>query len=543
MKSSAIKKALSRNGNGGLLAVIAIVLIGLPLALPTINAFPAYIHAWSQSDWYSIALGFQNNGFDFFHPETLIYNKQFPGGWMVDCGDTITSVDFPIHEYVVALLMTLFGTSAPWVFRVWSLLCSLVGCWFVYLLSFRLTRSTIKSLAATMVYMTSPLYVYYFSSFLPCAPAMALLAAGMWAYTVYWQDERPSYWCWCIALLTLAAMVRTSHLVALVAVCGFEAVRIIRSETSPGWRHALPLVSVVAIGGYMLWNAHLRAEHGSMFLNALMPPRDAEEAMGIVEEIRRHWSFDYFSRLQHWLVAAACIGALLTMLFGRRVADKGDVRGRLSLGWLAAIWWVGECCFFVAMMRQYYDHDYYFLDSFYLPAVFVFILALGRLPAIKGHMVGAVCAVGLLLLGGTMFNNAKHKVGERCSGDDRALECSLNHNGADRWLDSIGVGDDARILSVFSYPQSSPFIQMGRKGYSLMSSDRELVEKAMRFPFDYVVIEDRMLSENFEEQSFFLGRLLPVARNGCLTLCLLSDTTVNHSAEEFFKVSSINSTF
>ncbi len=535
MKSSAIKKALFRNGNGGLLAVIAILLIGLPLALPTINAFPGYIHAWSQSDWYSIALGFQNNGFDFFHPETLIYNKQFPGGWMVDYGDTITSVDFPIHEYVVASLMTLFGTNAPWVFRGWSLLCSLLGCWFIYLLAFRLTHSTIKSLVATLVYMTSPLYVYYFSSFLPCAPAMALLAAGIWAYTAYWQEGSGRYWCWCVELLTLAAMIRTSHLIALVAIFGFEALRIIRSETSIGWRHAMLLMSALAIGGYMLWNAQLRADHGSMFLNALMPPSNADEAGDIMEEIHHHWRYDYFSRLQYWLVAAACIGALLTMFMGRRAASRGDRGRKLSLGWLAAIWCVGECFFLVAMMRQYYDHDYYFLDSFFLPVVFVFILALERLPAIKGHLVRAVCAVVLLLLGGTMFNNAKHRVGERIKGEDRAMECNINYRAADKWLDSLGVSQDARILSIFSYPQNSPFIQMGRKSYSLMSSDRQQVESAMRFPFDYAIIEDRMLIENFEEQRFFLGRLHPVAHKDNLTLCLLIDTIVNGNVDDFFK--------
>ena len=86
------------------------------------DEYPTHIHAWAEQDHYALALGFINNGFDLFHPETMIYNKQFPGWWQEPSATTITSADFPIHEYIVALLMKLFGTTSPWVFRLWTLL-------------------------------------------------------------------------------------------------------------------------------------------------------------------------------------------------------------------------------------------------------------------------------------------------------------------------------------------------------------------------------------------------------------------------------------
>ena len=69
------------NRNGWIIALIFIILSGLFTQWSYMNEFPSFIHAWSQTDRYAIALGFVNNDLDFFHPETFIYNKQFPHKW------------------------------------------------------------------------------------------------------------------------------------------------------------------------------------------------------------------------------------------------------------------------------------------------------------------------------------------------------------------------------------------------------------------------------------------------------------------------------
>ena len=535
MKYSAIKGKTNKLGNGSVIAAIVIVVLGLLLGIPLADKFPAYIHAWAQADWYSIAIGFHNNGFDFFNPETLIYNKQFPGCWTVDYGDTVTSVDFPIHTYIVALLMSLFGTSAPWVFRIWTLLCSLAGAWFVYLMCHSLTRSTIKSLTVVLVYMTAPVYAYYMANFLPSAPALALVAAGLCAYVQFWQQGRQRHWHLAILLLALAALVRTSQLVVLVAVCGFELLRILRKEEPMRhkWVSAVAAFSVIA--AYYLWNRHLAAQHGTLFLSNLRPPHNWDDVCNIFDHIRYSWQWQYFSRLQHWLVAIAVAAALAITIWriaAKKDRDKDD--GKLPIGWLAAIWWVGETSFFVAMMFQYIDHDYYFLDSLFMPCILLFALSLRALPEVKGHMATILCTIALVLLGGIMFNNAKHNNRHRCKPDDRAYQCYQNHKGSDQWLDTLGVNRDARILSIFSYPQNTPFILMGRKGYSLMWHDDKAIGSAMQFPFDYAVIEDTMFREYFCEHHDLLGRLSRIEGNGCLSLCLLADSVVNNSIDDFF---------
>lgn len=499
--------------NGYLLAAIVVLLLGMLLGMRQVRSFPAFTHAWAQADRYALAIGFVENGHDLFHPQTMIYNKQFPHKWRVDDGSTVTAVDLPLHEYIISLLMSLFGTTAPWVFRCFTLLVSLVGVWFLFLTARRLTDDLFKSLLVAIVALTSPLYAFYFANYLPSAPALALSMAGLWAYIVYHRSGRTGYWHLTVGLVALATLLRTSQTVLLVALCAYEALRILRRETTLWNKLPSLVVAAVAIGSYMLWNSHLRDTYGSIFLNYLLPPRKWEDVSSVFDEMHWHWRFEYFSRLQHWLVAAACVAAVVLL-----TVQKKWRSGTLSLGWLAAIWWLGELCFFVAMLRQYKNHDYYFLDSFFLPVLFTFILALRGLPNVKGHLPMGVATVALAVLGGVMYHEALHKVADRCWEGDRAYICSQHFAGSDQWLDQLGVSRDARILAFLTYPQNSPFIQMQRKGYTVMEYDTNIVQAVLQFPYDYLVVEDEVYEQLVADGHWPLPADLPTQTNGQLLL-------------------------
>ena len=107
-----------------------------------------------------------NNNFDLFHPETFIYNKQFPNDWNFPHTTTITSVDLPLMEFLVAILMKITGVTSPWIFRSCTLLIAVIGMFYLYKLAFLLTNDWIKSLLVTAVAMTSPVYAYYFNGFI-----------------------------------------------------------------------------------------------------------------------------------------------------------------------------------------------------------------------------------------------------------------------------------------------------------------------------------------------------------------------------------------
>lgn len=503
--------------------------------------FPAYTHAWAQSDWYAIAQGFVNNGYDLFHPETMIYNKQFPGTWAEADETTITSADFPIHEYIVALFMGLTGSRGAWVFRSWTLFVSLTGLWFLFLLFKRLTKSWTKSIGLTLMAMASPSYAYYMAGFIPSIPSLALVMVGLWAYVKYYQENHIGYWHLAIGALSMAAMIRTSQMVVLVAVCGFELLRVIRKESNFWGKVPSVAIGLAAIGGYMLWNAHLKAEHGTLFLGSLMPPRNAEDWSGVMETVRERWLYSYYGLLQQIVIVVIATGALTTLFIrlSHKRKQAKDSPDRLPLFWLAAIWFLGEAMFVIAMWRQFSDHDYYVLDSLWLPVLFTTGLMVNMWETRgKVWMIveGVICAT----LCGLMIWNAKTEVNRRNSGWDLAMINIWHYQGSDKWLDELGVRRDAKILSLASYPQNSPFLMMGRKGYSVMPLGEDqidithLIRNALEFPFDYIVVEDYAVREYFERYNLFMSRIVRLEGTGELSLCVLSDTVVNKTADDFF---------
>ena len=103
------------------LALMIIVFLGVLFQKSYINEFPSYTHAWAQSDRFALAKGFVNNDLNFLKPETFVLNHQFPDDWKVPSKESITAVDFPIHDYIPAVFMKLSGNSSPWIFRIYTL--------------------------------------------------------------------------------------------------------------------------------------------------------------------------------------------------------------------------------------------------------------------------------------------------------------------------------------------------------------------------------------------------------------------------------------
>src|SRR5690554_6312534 len=83
----------------------------------TMDEYPSYVHAWTQTDRLALAMNFQKNNFDFFHPAT--YNLLTKDG--------ITQVDFPMHDYLVAVFSKIFNTNLIFTFRLYNLIYTLIG--------------------------------------------------------------------------------------------------------------------------------------------------------------------------------------------------------------------------------------------------------------------------------------------------------------------------------------------------------------------------------------------------------------------------------
>ena len=468
-----------------IIAFIIIVLAVLFVERNYMNEYPQYIHAWAEQDHYALSIGFINNDFDFFHPETMIYNKQFPGWWLESSETTITSVDFPIHEYIVALLMKLFGTTSPWIFRLWTMIVALVGLFFIFKIAFLLTKDWLKSVFASFIALTAPVYAYYLNGFLPGIPALTFGAIGLYFYLIYFNNIDVKYFNISVAFLTLATLIRTTFAIELIAILCFEMLRIFRKESRFIDKIPAVAIAIVVYLAYSLWKNHIFNLHGSIFLNYLLPAESLDEAKELITDAYDKWHLHYFQKIHYYLIFISAL-----FVIGLTIYKKGKKSQKpLSLWFLPLIYVFGCILFCIAMMRQIRNHDYYFVDTFFLPILFIIILIFNKIPEFKNkfaiiaeYLVVAVICVFMIKNVGEMQHQRRFK--------NVAVISYENFKDSDVFLDTLGIPRDAKILCMFGYAQNGPFIQMQRKGFIVMEDKEELINNSLSWDYDYIVIEN-----------------------------------------------------
>ena len=197
----------SSNKKSILLLVLFLLILSVLLYHATIFLPPAFIHAWTQSERYAISLQFLNNGFDFFHPAT--FNLQTIEG--------ITRVDFPLNEFIVALLMKIFGTTSPFIFRMYTLSLSITGLAFLFQLSKQITKSELKSYLVVLFVFLSPVYSYYQAGFIPCVPAISFIFIGYYFFYNYKEEGKKKQFYLSVFFFLLAGLIRMPFLIFLIA--------------------------------------------------------------------------------------------------------------------------------------------------------------------------------------------------------------------------------------------------------------------------------------------------------------------------------------
>lgn len=498
------------------IAIIAFVLVCLQW--PYFSSYPTSIHAWAQSDFFSISRGFMRNGFNFFLPEEYIYNKQFPHDWRVADTTTITAVNFPIHQYVVALLMKLFGSEGPEIYRWYSFSFGMLGLNYLYKLSRVLRLNDIQSTMIVLLAAFSPIFLFYQANFLTSLPALATTIWGVYHYLKFLTNDAQRNWRYAIILLTLSALTRTTFIIPLVAVSAHYVFQMMRQKN----RNFRPLV-VAAIGcccvlAYQLYNNSLSARYGSHFLSSLRPVRSYDELTSFLGAIYENWQDDYFSSVQ-WLFLLVLM--CLSLSKAPRILHLNSSHPTFFI----LIYLLGCVSFFAAMGQQFVFHDYYFLDTFFLPILLVSVLGIRFFPAlitiaqIRYTLFGITAF--LMLLGGWSKLRERYEPNP----NDLVSRTIAAFASAPELLDRNHVPKDAKILVFGAYGPNAPFMMMDRKGYSVDHIDPDFFKTILTWDIDYVMVSHFFLKEVLIPSFPYVTQyLVPVSTNFEVSLFRLSQS-------------------
>ncbi len=498
---------------------LLIMLAGLSLFLQSrhLTQYPSAVHVWAQADRYALAQGFISNGLNFFQPQTHIYNHQFPDHWAEAGETTLTAVDFPLHDYLAAVLMKIAGTDAVWIFKLYVLLYGIVGLFFLYCLVELYTKSGMKALLVVLLAACSPVFVYYQSSLLPTVPSWSNVVIGLYFYMRYHQSGQSRHFILSLFFMLLATWARTTFIIPWLSMLGVEFMRVIRSGLP--WRKHL-LYTFLAGFLWLAWKLyaqHLSQHYGSDFLSSLRPATSLQELLEICKTVFQRYHFYYFSAIQLLLILVLFPLARI----GKRVKNFKFTALPLFTG----IHFLGSLAFFLAMCHQFPDHDYYFIDTFFLPLLLLLTLLLARID-MTGKILKPVFIVLLLLALPTFAFTAKKAVQKKYlkAAKGRMAWNISNFYAADRFLDSIGVAADARILVLDARAPNLPFTFLRRSGYAVMTMDSSTIAEALSWDYDYVVTQNSHLATDvLPAYPALLQQLQVLGSNGKITLSRRQD--------------------
>ena len=471
-----------------------LILLSLLLISPRITAPVQGRHAWAMADHFALSLGFLDNGFDFFHPQTYCLNPQFApekstekttAFWSVfpKSPKGITAVDFPIHPYIVAGIMKLLDTRSPSIYRMYMLFLSLVGLFYLFKTIFLATHSFAKGLFVILFVFLAPTYGYYAVGFLPSAAALSLLFIAAYHFTNYLKTQRFQSYLFALLLITLAALTRLPFVIYLLGLfCSYGLKGFWQKK---GFVKELVGASI-GIGTVLLYfvynKAILSANYGSNFLNYPLYPKTLKDFLEVLFGVFYYESWRYLT-LIHYLF----LGLLVLFVLKNSALITITKKHQFSIGFLGIVT-LGVSFYALLMGLQFVAHDYYILDTFFPILVFWLISFASWDKKIKLRNYKKQ----LLLMGVLAFalNRLVLAYGYDAREKSPLEKTRRNFENSHAILDSLQVSKQAKILLLDAYSPNLAFIGMQRSGFCVMQPSYESLQRALSWEYDYIVTQN-----------------------------------------------------
>ena len=518
--------------SAGILAVVLIIASGSIYFLrDNISVFPSFLHAWTQSDRYALALGFLENGFDFFHPKTF----------NLATTDGITRVDFPIHEYIVALLMKVTGNHEPIVFRIYTLLYAIIGLVFLFRLSQLFTDSFLKSLFVVCFLFLSPVYLYYADGFLPSIPSLSNAFIGYFFYFRYRKTNKQGDFVRAILFLTLAALARLPFFIFLFAVACQQILEyLLLKKISRKEIKVIGLAFAFFIL-YQCYNNWLGAKYGTQFLMQLLPPSNLNQLKIWIAEAWSQWKFEYFTIPQYIILIILLVPLIVNLIQKRFLEQSSPASTSRLLGspLLVHIFigFTGIIIYFFLMLQQFPDHDYYFIDTFYPMLVLLLIFLASR--SFGNKILDRTMWLLIFFLMFRSIGGAKNVLDNRYKVQswDRVEITRQNFLGSGKFLDGLGVPKGAKVLVLDGYTTNVPFILMNRTGWTVNWTTEKKIREGLSKPFDIVAIQNAFVaSDVVRNYPGITTQLKKFADNGLVSFYRKEKNT--QTRDQFFGIDS-----
>ena len=208
---------------------------------------------------------------------------------------------------------------------------------------------------------------------------------------------------------------------------------------------------------------------------------------------------------------------LVFLIFGIFYKRKNIDRSHFAL---AQLFILSAIAFFILMELQFADHNYYFLDSFMFPVLFLVIVVLS---SIRSHRWTTALGIVLVL---AIFINGVDKVNRSIKIAYERVAWYINlptyeaFKNAKTLLDKNEVPASATILCYNAYIPSLRFYFMERKGLPIALDEELFIRDSPTWGYDYMVFQNQFFTERTASlYPEIMNHFDVIDSDGKITLC------------------------
>lgn len=502
-----------KNVNINVIFISLFIISAIFLHRKSYDKLPFGVHALQQSDHYAIALGFLDNGFNFFKPTSYTLNLEFPAEHELVNPQGITAVDFPILHYSVALIMKASNSRSPIIFRFVTWFLSFISLLFFFRTIVELKGFWIAIFLCGFI-MYQPIYSFHQNGFHVSGAAFNLFLIGFSFLIKYFQSDNYTKFLWGMLFLTLAALMRFSQLIPILAFLCMLIYYTIKDKKFDA-KILVVFFSVGIVMCYFGYNRYLSKNYGSIFLNH---PVISESFSDFLNHFIKTFKvyFRGFLPIMHLFSIGVIV--YLKRFRGKPINNNWD---KLKV-WIFFSF-LGNLLFSIIMSFGVSFHDYYVLDT-WLPLVVMFVVYMTYLIDLN-KISAEVCSTFILmfLLGtfGITFEAQSQKYS-----NNRIYEPSLiikDFKESATFLDKYAV-QNKRSLLICGYGWNTPMIGWQKKTFRVANHFDEQIPHALEKGYDIIITHDSTFKEtvlgNFSE---FHSKVNFVEGNGKVSIWQLKE--------------------
>ena len=492
-----------------------------------LNTRPAPYHLWRQTDCLSITANYQS-GRNFLEPEihARIADDGFSGN---------SAGEFPLIYWAMGQVWKITGQS-EFAYRLFGVLLHFLATLAFFHALRRLLQSDFWALTTALLLFTSPVIVYYSVGFLTDVPAFDLVIIGWYFVVRFAQEQRRRWWAWAMACFALAALLKVSAGISLVAILALLVLATVAPKAFGKHRTLLPpagfawaavAMALLAILAWYVYAEGYNTQHNGRYtFNSIWPIWEMSP-----DEVHRAWTFGkqilvfQIFDTTVWVVLGVALLALLANV--RRLPWPVALLNALLL--------VGVVAYTLLWFHAMDSHDYYFINPMIMLMVLwsTFLWWLRRHHPNLFHATWLKVVFTLLLLFNVAYaaNNMQmrytvfapvdtskilpiyheHELLFWSATDYYGIRSALDMGPA---LDSLGIGRGALVIFLDDITINGSLYLMGRKGFTNYGHDwsdpatfERLIERGARY---LMFADERWLQDPVVKP--YLGR--PVAQHG-----------------------------